>query len=91
MDDIMEKLNKKAQRFGATSFGLSRTKNKRFYVIYDNKRINFGSKTGQTYIGHHDKRKRNAWRARHSKILQDGQVAYKNKTSGEYWNWHLTW
>ena len=44
MDDIIEELNKKAQRLGATSFGLSRTKNKRFYVIYDNKRINFGSK-----------------------------------------------
>ena len=87
----MEKLNKNAKRFGASEFGLSRTKNKRFYVIYDNKRINFGSRVGQTYIDHHNKDKRKAWRARHSKILKDGKPAYKNKMSPEFWNWHLTW
>ena len=43
------------------------------------------------YIDHHDKDKQKAWKARHSRILKDGQVAYKNKASGEYWNWHLTW
>ena len=41
--------------------------------------INFGSKNGKTFVDHHGKDKRNAWRARHSKILKNGQPAYKNK------------
>ncbi len=91
MDDIMQKLHKKTIKYGASEFGLSRTKNKRFYVIYDNKRINFGSKLGHTYIDHHNKQKRTAWRARHSKILKDGKPAYKNKMSAEFWSWHILW
>ena len=34
---------------------MSATKLKRFYVIYNNKVINFGSKVGQTFIDHGDK------------------------------------
>ena len=75
----MNALDKKARTFGATEFGLSKTKNKRFYVIYNNTKINFGSKVGQTYIDHHDDNKRKAWRARHIKELNDGKAAYKNK------------
>ena len=91
MNNTFQKLDKKARKYGASAFGLSTTKNKRFYVIYDNRIINFGSKIGQTYIDHGDKKKRLAWRARHSKILKDGLPAYKNKLSPEFWNWHLTW
>ncbi len=88
---IMNILDKKAQALGASEFGLSKTKTKRFYVIYNNTIINFGSKVGQTYIDHRDDHKRKAWRARHMKILKEGKPAYKNKMSPEYWNWHLTW
>ena len=87
----MNALDKKARTFGATEFGLSKTKNKRFYVIYNNTKINFGSKVGKTYIDHHDDNKRKAWRARHINILKDGKPAYKNKMSPEFWNWNLTW
>ena len=91
MDDIMQTLHKKALKYGASDFGFSRTKHKRFYVIYDNKRINFGAKEGHTFIDHHDKRIRKAWRARHSKILKKGTPAYKNKMSPEFWSWHILW
>ena len=84
----MENLNQKTQRFGATSFGLSKTKNKRFYVIYDSHIIHVGSKFGSTYIGHKDINKKMNWRARHSRILKNG---YPGKDSLEYWNWNLTW
>ena len=87
----MNILDKKARTLGASEFGLSKTKNKRFYVIYNNTKINFGSKVGQTNIDHHDDNKRKAWRARHIKILKNGKPAYKNKMSPEFWNWHLTW
>ena len=88
----MEKLRAKAFKLGATEFGPSKTKNHKYYVVYKGKRINFGSDIGKTFIDHGDKKIRNAWRARHSKIkLKDGRYAYKVKTSSEWWNWRLTW
>ena len=36
-------LEQKAKKLGATEFGISGTKTKRFYVIYNNKIINFGA------------------------------------------------
>ena len=64
----MEVLRTKALSLGATEFGPSKCKNKRFYVRYDNKIINFGLKNGSTFIDHHDTTKRKNWIARHSKI-----------------------
>ena len=48
----------KAKNLGASAFGVSKAKGKRYYVIYNNKIINFGSKTGSTFIDHHDTNKR---------------------------------
>jgi hypothetical protein len=88
----MEELKRKAISFGATEFGKSKAKNKRFYVIYNGKRINFGLLGGQTFIDHNDKNKQRAWKARHSKIkLKDGRFAYQVKEQPEYWAYHLLW
>ena len=88
----MNKLYFKALDYGATDFGLSHRKNKRFYVLYRGKYIHFGSKIGSTYIDHNDELKRKNWMARHSKIInKDGIPFYKIKTSPEYWSWHLLW
>ena len=85
-------LKNKALSLGATDFGISKAKNKRFYVVYNNKIINFGSKDGSTFIDHKDEKKRKAWRARHIKIKnKQGQSVYKLKTSASYWSWHLLW
>jgi hypothetical protein len=81
----------KAIALGATDFGISNRKGKRFYVIYNNKPIHFGSNTNNTFIDHHDEKIRKAWKARHSKILKDGKPAYKNKTSAEFWSYNLLW
>ena len=51
-------LKTKALKLGATEFGISKVKNKRFYVIYNGKKINFGLKNGSTFIDHKDKKKR---------------------------------
>ena len=61
----MDKLKEKAFKLGALEFGMSKTKGKRFYVIYDDKKINFGSNTNNTFKDHKDIQKRKAWRARH--------------------------
>ena len=88
----MDKLYNKALKFGASDFGLSKTQNKRFYVIYNGKKINFGSKVGHTFIDHNDNTLRKNWKARHSKIIRDDGVPfYKIKESPEFWSWHILW
>ena len=82
----------KAREYGATELGVSNVKGKRLYIVYNNKKINFGSDVGQTYIDHRDEKKRKAWKARHSKIQnKKGQYVYKLKTSPSFWSWHLLW
>ena len=78
----MEQLKARALRYGATAFGASTVKKKRFYVIFQGKKINFGSKTGQAFIDHRDNTIKRAWKARHGAIrLKDGRLAYTVKTS----------
>ena len=80
-------LSKKAFKLGATEFGISRVKGKRFYVRYNNKIINFGSAAGEAYVDHRDKQKRHAWYARHSKIQnKHGQYVIDNPDSPSYWS-----
>jgi uncharacterized protein YijF (DUF1287 family) len=87
-----ETLREKALKLGATEFGTSKAKNKRFYVIYKNKIINFGLKGGDTFIDHRDADKRSAWIARHTKIkLKDNSFAYKNKNQPSYWALKILW
>ena len=85
-------MNAKAEKLGASEIGVSKVKSKRFYVVYNSKRINFGSKTGSTFIDHHDIDVRKAWRQRFSKIKnKKGQYVYKLKTSPAFWSWNLLW
>lgn len=85
-------LYNKALSLGASDFGISNRKDKRFYVVFNGKPIHFGSKTGNTYIDHHDEKIRNAWKARHSRIINAyGIPFYKIKSSPEYWSWNILW
>jgi len=88
----LEQLKTKARLLGAEEFGISGNKNKRFYVKFNGKKINFGSNTGQTYIDHHDEKKRKAWVARHSKIQdKEGNYVIKDKNSPSFWSHRLLW
>lgn len=78
-----------------TQLEISKVKNKRFAIIKDGKRINFGvwpySAAG-TYLDHQDNKIRLAWRARHSKIvLKDGRKAYLVPGTAEYYAWNILW
>ena len=85
-------MDQKAKNLGASAFGVSKMKNKRYYVIYNNKIINFGSDIESTYIDHHDQKKRRAWRARHSKVKnKQGKYVYKLQSSPAFWSWHFLW
>jgi len=88
----MQNLKNKAISLGASDFGQSRAKNKKYYVIYNGKRINFGAAGMSDFTIHKDKARRERYRARHSKIkLKDGRLAYKVKESPSYWSWNLLW
>ena len=69
--------------------------NKRFMItLDDNSVIHFGLwpyKGRGAYIDHKDDKLKSAWKARHSKIMKDGEPAYLNIYSPEYYNWHLLW
>jgi hypothetical protein len=73
----------------------SKAKGKRFAIKVAGKTTNFGSwpfKKDGAFIDHKDEKLRDAWRARHSKILlKDGSPAYKSKTSPDYFAWNLLW
>jgi len=85
-------LRKKALQLGATEFGPSKAKGKKYYVIYDGRRINFGAAGMSDYTIHKDEDRRRRYRARHGTIrLKDGRLAYKVKTSPAYWSWNLLW
>ena len=85
-------LRRKALQHGASDFGTSNVKGKRFFVIYNNKKINFGSATGQTYYDHKNEQKRDAWFARHSKIRnKEGKAVINDKSSPSFWAAKLLW
>ena len=66
----------KALELGATDFDVSEKKDKRFYVVYDGKKIHFGSKTGKTFIDHKDETKKDNWYL----ITMPGTAKLKTKT-----------
>jgi hypothetical protein len=74
---------------------ISRAKNKRFALVKDGLRVNFGlypySGAG-SYLDHQDDNIKRAWRARHSKItLKDGRLAYKVRNTPEFLSWNILW
>jgi len=85
-------LRKKALRLGATDFGPSRAKGKKWYVVYNNKRINFGATGMSDFTIHKDKERQRLYKARHGLIrLKDGRLAHKVKTSASFWSWWILW
>jgi hypothetical protein len=85
-------MDKMAKQLGASAFGDSKVKDKRFYVVYQGKRINFGSTSKNTFYDNHNKSVQSAWKARHTKIKnKEGQSVYTVKTSPSYWSYNLLW
>ena len=86
------KLEQKAFSLGASNFGISERVNTRFFVIYHNTYIHFGSTNGNTYIDHHDNEKRKNWIARHSRIKNiNGEYLINIKESLSFWSKNLLW
>ena len=82
----------KAYELGVTEFGKSRTQNKKYYVVYRGKVINFGEKGYSDYTKHKDPKRREAYMKRHKGIKKkDGSLAYKDKKGASFWAMKLLW
>ena len=88
----LEQIQEKALSLGATRVGYSKRQGKKYIVEYQGKNIHFGSDVGETFLDHKDEQKRDAWRARHTKIKNKaGEYVYKLKNSPSYWSYMLLW
>jgi hypothetical protein len=88
----MDSLIKKSKLLGADGFGISKLKNKKYYVKYNGKTINFGAKDSHTFLDHKDKNKRKNWYARHTKIYnKNGKQVINEPYSASYWSARLLW
>jgi ABC-type enterochelin transport system ATPase subunit len=90
----LDKVRKIAKKLGIKEeINISNAKNKRFSVRYNGKLINFGlwPYSGGTFIDHNNNDIRTAWRARHKKIMKNDKPAYLDRTSPEFYSWHLLW
>lgn len=70
---------------------LSTRNGKRFMIKVGDKWIHFGAWPAQTFLDHNNAKIREAWRARHSKIMRRGKPAYLDRESPEYYSWNILW
>ena len=94
--NLIRKSNKsmreRAFDLGATEFGKSRTKNKKFYVVYGGRVINFGQRGYSDFTKHKDEDRREAYMKRHKAIKnKEGKLVYKDKSSPSFWALNLLW
>jgi len=84
-----------ADKKGLGKLEISLANDKRFSIRSPaGKLINFGQwpHTGKgAFIDHGDEKIKEAWKARHSKIMKDGKPAYLNPESAEFYSWHILW
>ena len=98
MDRLLSEAKKKAKSIGIVNWDtleISKAKDKRFSIITPTgKKINFGLypfKGKGTFLYHKDIKIKEAWQARHKKIMKDGKPAYLNKESPDYYSWNILW
>jgi len=90
-----KKVAKKRKIENWDTLKISIVKGKRFSIVGpDGSLIHFGLwpfKGDGTFLDHDDVTIREAWMARHSKIKKGNNLAYKDKTSPEYYSWNILW
>lgn len=95
MDRQLKKAQQVAKSKGLGEIQISLAKDKRFAIRSPSgKLVNFGlwpfSGKG-TFLDHGDEKIRQAWRARHSKIMRQGKPAYLDPESPDYYSWRILW
>ena len=83
---LLYRLRSKAKSFGATDLQYSDRKNKKYYVVYRGNKIHFGDSRYEDFLIHKDKNRRNNYRKR-----SGARSTINDKTSPDYWSYHLLW
>lgn len=95
MDRKLKQAQQIADKKGLGQLQVSLANGKRFAIRSPSgKLVNFGlwpfSGKG-TFLDHGDEKLKEAWRARHSKIMRQGKPAYLDKESPEFYSWEILW
>jgi hypothetical protein len=89
------KLNEARQR--AKELGLpmphsSQRKGKKLFIVYNGRKIHFGSRSNSDYLIHNDDEQRERFHTRATKIRsKDGSFAYQNMNSPLYYSVNILW
>ena len=82
----------KAKALGATDVYVSKRKNKKYAVDYNNKKIHFGDVRYDDYLDHKDDKRRENYLKRAKKIKnKKGELTYKDKNSPNFWSTFVLW
>jgi hypothetical protein len=73
-------------RLGASDFGYSNRKNKRFMVIYEGKKIHFGDPEMDNYLIHQDQNRKKRFHQRFRNFKN-----INNPYSSLYWSANVLW
>lgn len=85
----------KSKGLNYESLQISLAKDKRFSIRSPSEKlVNFGlwqfSGRG-TFLDHGDQKLKEAWQARHKKIMRKGKPAYLDPESPDYYSWRILW
>ena len=85
--DDFKKLQKKAEKLGASSLDYSKRKNYKYMIEYNDKKIHFGSAKTEDYLTHKDPVRRDKYLTKAKKISnKDGQLTYQIPSYPNYWS-----
>ena len=90
--ESFRKIRNQAFRLGATKFNISRKKNHKYVVVYNNRSIHIGDKRYSDFTFHKDEERKKNYQVRHQGILtKEGKPAYLDKNRSSYWAYFLLW
>ena len=82
-----KKLQKKANKLGASSLDYSKRKYYKYIIEYDNKKIHFGSTNTEDYLTHKDPVRRDKYLTKAKKISnKDEQLTHQIPSYPNYWS-----
>ena len=88
--DKFKKLPKKAKKLGADSLQYSKRKNLKYMVVYNDKKIHFGSAKTEDYLTHHDQVRREKYFNKAKRITdKDGRLTHELPFYPNYWSVNL--
>lgn len=92
MNNKFNKVKKLVKKFGGDDVRISKRKNKKYDVLYNNKWISFGDNRYEDFLDHKDPKRRENYRKRASKITnKKGEYTNKDPNYPNYWAFNVLW